>query len=604
MLNHLMPENSLLLLYMLVFLLLPVLLFFINQRYRAQRLMDFNQQLQQANAKFETLFEDTTDAILLIKNGKYIDVNTAALKLFGYADKGSFINAKAGTLAPKSQEDGTSSREKILSFLDQCIDKGSVQFEWQSRRVNSEIVWIEVIMTRITLMDETVVHLVARDIDEKKKMQVEIVERTLELEKTNNKLTEQKLIFESLFFDSSDGVSLFRNGQFIDCNRSLLEMLGYYSKEQFLSLALGKLFPQTQPNGESSKKAAVQHLKRCILSGSQRLEWQFLHRSGEPIWFELVITKICSTNKNYIHIVWRNIAENKQLKQQNVLNNKQLLATNKELQLSLNRLKQAQEKLVATEKMASLGGLVAGVAHEINTPIGIGLTGSSKFAEITANIYRQLNNQQLTERALKKYLVQAQDISELMVVNLKRGAELVSSFKQIAVDQTSEEMRSFIVKNYMQEILASLSSVTRYQNIVIELDCDDNVEVNSYPGAISQIFTNLIMNSIKHGFKEQLTGSIKIEIRKVDDYLLVKYKDSGRGIPKQNLSKIFDPFFTTNRDEGGSGLGLNIIYNIITNTFKGSIECRSEEQQGTTFRFNLCIAKVPESLSNERSLHI
>jgi len=261
----------------------------------------------------------------------------------------------------------------------------------------------------------------------------------------------------------------------------------------------------------------------------------------------------------------------------------ELEESNDELQFTIENLKNTQEKLIEAEKMASLGGLVAGVAHEINTPVGIGLTGITHFLHITEEINNLYNDDNLSQEELEEYLKTSAELARLINTNLDRTAHLIKSFKQVAVDQTSEEKRKFKLRHYIEEVLFSLNNVTKQTKLEIEVICEENIEINSYPGSISQILTNLIMNSIRHGFKSNEKGNINICVTQNNSEITFIYKDNGQGILSNNLDKIFDPFFTTNREKGGTGLGLNIIYNIITNSLGGSITCNSERGEGVEF---------------------
>ncbi|MDA7848151.1 transporter substrate-binding domain-containing protein [Sulfurospirillum sp.] len=257
--------------------------------------------------------------------------------------------------------------------------------------------------------------------------------------------------------------------------------------------------------------------------------------------------------------------------------------SNRKLENLLDSLKETQKKLIEAEKMASLGGLVAGVAHEINTPIGIGLTGITHFLHITEEIKNKYKLNNISQEEFEDYLADSFTLAAQINTNLKRTAELVKSFKQISIDQTHEEIREFNVKDYMNEILLSMNNILKKTNLKIELICKNSLTIKSYAGAFSQIITNLIINSIKHGYLKRENGNITIEISKKDNYFMLVYKDDGKGISKDNLTKIFDPFFTTNRKGGGTGLGLNIIYNIVTSKLEGSITCNSKENMGVEF---------------------
>ena len=185
----------------------------------------------------------------------------------------------------------------------------------------------------------------------------------------------------------------------------------------------------------------------------------------------------------------------------------------------------------------------------------------------------------MTKDEFETYLDNSKEIEGQINTNLIRTADLVRSFKQISVDQTYEERREFYLK--------SIGSRECRTNLKIDVDCDDELKIKSYPGSYSQIITNLIINSIRHGYDLDKTGVININFLKKDNYLILEYKDDGKGITKENLQHIFEPFFTTNREYGGTGLGLNVIYNIVTNNLKGIIKCSSELNKGTIFLITL-----------------
>lgn len=255
-----------------------------------------------------------------------------------------------------------------------------------------------------------------------------------------------------------------------------------------------------------------------------------------------------------------------------------------ELEKSIDDLKQTQTKLIESEKMASLGGLVAGVAHEINTPIGIGLTGITHFLDITEDIRKKYISNDISQKEFEQYIETSEELAIRINLNLNRTAQLIKSFKQVAVDQTNENKRVFNLKEYFQDIIFSLDNLLKKTKIKITIEAKEDININSYPGAYSQIITNLIINSIRHAFKENEKGKIIINIEKINNKLQITYIDNGKGIPKENLSKIYEPFFTTNRKDGGTGLGLNVIYNIVTSNLKGTIECKSKIGEGVVFK--------------------
>ncbi len=256
----------------------------------------------------------------------------------------------------------------------------------------------------------------------------------------------------------------------------------------------------------------------------------------------------------------------------------------KELKKSLENLKRTQDCLIQSEKMAALGGLVAGVAHEINTPVGIGVTAASHLEAKTQKFVEVYKAGRLSRGDFESYINIAMQSSNMILANMNRAADLIQSFKQVAVDQSSEERRSFKIKEYVNEILASLHPQFKKTPYEITVNCPDDFAVNSFPGAFSQILTNLLMNSLKHGFERLDKGTISIEILRVTEDVKITYQDSGRGMSEENLKKIFDPFFTTKRGQGGSGLGMPIVYNLITQTLGGTIQCSSTFGKGAQFK--------------------
>ncbi len=271
--------------------------------------------------------------------------------------------------------------------------------------------------------------------------------------------------------------------------------------------------------------------------------------------------------------------------------NKKIEEKNKALIKAMAQLQATQQELIESEKMAALGNLVAGVAHEINTPVGVSMTAASYLESTTEEIASLYKSGDMKRSNLEHYLNSAYKSSTLILRNLIRAAELTKSFKQVAVDQASEEERTFILKDYLNEIVKSLQPKFKHSQIQISIVCDENIELASYPGVFYQIITNLIINSLIHGFQNEPEGEITIEGRIQDKYLILHYSDNGKGITAEVINKIFEPFFTTNRKKGGSGLGLHITYNLVTHKLKGTIRCESVVNQGTTFIMQIPFSK-------------
>ncbi len=264
-----------------------------------------------------------------------------------------------------------------------------------------------------------------------------------------------------------------------------------------------------------------------------------------------------------------------------------LKETNKSLEDSLITLRQTQDHLIMSEKMAALGNLVAGVAHEINTPVGIGITAASFLTMKTRKFSKHINNENIDFHDLNKYMTLAKEASTIIETNLKRAADLISSFKQVGADQASRKKRLFFMKEYLNIVLYSLRPKLKEGEHRVFIDCPENFEVDSYPGVFSQILTNLVINSITHGFEVIKKGKIYIKITHEDNNMRFYYKDNGKGMDEKAVKRIFEPFFTTKRIQGGTGLGMHIVYNLVTQVLKGQITCSSSKEKSLSFLIDI-----------------
>jgi signal transduction histidine kinase len=267
--------------------------------------------------------------------------------------------------------------------------------------------------------------------------------------------------------------------------------------------------------------------------------------------------------------------------------NIKLAKTVSELQNSLALLQKKQHQLIQSEKMAALGGLVAGVAHEINTPVGIGVTAASLLEEKTSECAKLFATQAMKRSDLDAYFHLALESSAMILANLGRASDLIQRFKQVAVDQSCEEINEFHLKACLENHLMSLRPMLKNGAHTIQLQCREDLVVRSYAGALGQITSILVMNSQLHGFEELKNGTIALDIEEQGNDIVLEYRDNGRGIPKEHLEHLFEPFFTTKRNHGGTGLGLHILYNLVTQTLGGGIELESEYGHGVLFRIQI-----------------
>lgn len=253
----------------------------------------------------------------------------------------------------------------------------------------------------------------------------------------------------------------------------------------------------------------------------------------------------------------------------------------KELKLSYQNLKNTQEQLFESEKLASLGGLVAGIAHEMNTPIGIAITASSHLEILSTDLLNDIITGGIKKSKFESNIKDLFDSSLLISNNLKKAGDLILNFKEIAVDQSTQDFRRFNISQYLRSILSSLEEKIKGLEVIV--DCNEDLMIYSSPGTISQIISNLIMNSIIHGFDSKDNGIIKISISEKNEQYIIDYSDNGKGIDSKFLKSVFDPFYTTRRGQGGAGLGMHIVYNLVTIKLRGNIKCISELEKGAEF---------------------
>ena len=242
-------------------------------------------------------------------------------------------------------------------------------------------------------------------------------------------------------------------------------------------------------------------------------------------------------------------------------------------------LREAQRGLIEVEKLASLGSLVSGVAHEINTPLGVAVTASSMLTDRTSRLQRRFDAGELTAPELAEFLGTAREASVMVDRNLERAAQLVSSFKQVSIDHHSDERRRFALSDYLRTLLRSLEPNWKRRPVAFELDVEEGLDIDGHPGALAQVISNLIQNALVHAFADNEPGTLRLSARALGaDRVELVLADDGRGIPADVLPHVFEPFYTTRRGRGGTGLGLHITYNLVTARLGGQIEVQSSPE--------------------------
>lgn len=379
----------------------------------------------------------------------------------------------------------------------------------------------------------------------------------------------------------------------------MLEAAGVYefSKEHFISIEQDELMGMDQSviytNYEKfSEDAIVMSIE--VPSGQWliKTEYKSGFKGGTFVFYILMLFGIIfSIVIGYaVNLV---LKTNEGLNKIVELRTNDISKTNRELEESLEQLKTTQDQLIMREKHAALGELVAGVAHEINTPLGVCVTVNSYIDTLTATSTNHLKEGTLKKSELEATFDKINESSLILHENLDRASKLVLSFKKLATDQFLEEHRKIKLKEYMEYVLNTISPTFKNTQHEINLYIDDTLELLTYPGAIFQIFANLIMNSLIHGFEGDEKGHINIYAKERAGMMIMDYRDTGKGISPELRDKIFDPFFTTKRNEGSTGLGMHIVYNIVYQKLNGTIEqFESEEPEGVGVHFRITLPLI------------
>ena len=381
----------------------------------------------------------------------------------------------------------------------------------------------------------------------------------------------------------------------VQFNQAAQRLFGY-EKHEILDRSLATLLPKRYRKDHHKKVKSFDKSDKEFVNLREGSRVSGLRKNGEEFPIELDITKVeIKSEKLFIAAIFdisdrlvqqEKIAQqtlelkqnNQQLKHYQKMLEETVHERNDELELSTLSLNAATQQLIDAEKMVALGQMVSSAAHEINTPIGIGVTCASNVLEATTSLNGRINNNQLTKNDLTSYMAMVEQSAKIILSNMERAAELVHSFKAVSSDQVTDMQRLFNLNEYLEEILLSLNPRLGKTQHEVFITCDDNIVLDTKPGPLSQIIINLIMNSLIHGFEQMDHGTIRLAIKLMGGDLELIYKDNGKGLTEEQANKLFDPFYTTKKDEGGTGLGMHIVEDLVKNSLGGQIKLMPSEE--------------------------
>lgn len=429
------------------------------------------------------------------------------------------------------------------------------------------------------------------------------------LQRTQLSLLDSEAKFFGLFRQSPVPHTLVRNldGQFVEANDAWLAQYGYQlqdvigrtayelglwvnpAQRQDLVAALG-------PNGmvdrfEVEHRHRDGHTITCLMSGRSFV-------SGEERLILFTVVDVTRQRKAEQDIRSMNL----ELELRVQARTEKLETANQELSVALASVRAMQTELVRSEKLAALGSLVAGVAHELNTPIGNSVTVGSTLQFQVDDLAQAFEKGELRRSTLQLYLENAQRGTDILMRALTRASELIRSFKRVAVDQSSDQRRVFDLQTTLREVCLTLEPMYKNTPFDLTLALPDKVEMDSFPGALGQLVTNFVSNALQHGFEGRERGQMHVRaVAYGSDQVTLQFSDDGIGMTEDTRNRVFDPFFTTKLGQGGSGLGMNIVYNIVHDVLGGSIQIASSPDAGTLITVHIPVC-APLSATGESHL--
>lgn len=503
--------------------------------------------------------DNANDSVFWVtREGRFLDVNATACRYYGYSSE-EFRALTAQDINPEYTS------ATFARLWDALRVSGSLRKESVHQLRDGRIVPVESSLSLVRFEDQEIMCALIRDIASRKAAEEQVRLMNAELESRVEERTHElmssreryRLLVESLK-DRYVFYSLQSDGDLAYISPSVEQVLGYTPDEY--RLARPRRFTDSPVNEQ------VEARTRAVLRGEPQppYEAELRHRDGTARTFEILEVPVCDDRGRLLSVegIAHDITQHKH---------------------NLSLIRDQQGQLLENEKMAALGRMVAGVAHEINTPVGIGLTAASHFQERFENLRGLYARAAMKKADLDGFLAEADESLRMIRGNLDRAALLIQGFKGVAVDQSGEGRRAFDLKAYLDETLLSLKPALKKTPFEVAVECPPGLMVDSYPGALSHTITNLVMNSLNHGFDGVERGSIAIAAERAGDEIRLVYRDDGVGMTPEVRSKLYEPFFTTKRGQGGSGLGMHVVYTAVTQTLGGRIACESSPGRGATF---------------------
>lgn len=532
-----------------------------------RKLHESSSNLKRAEEVSRTILESSPNPIIVYDTyDNIIYLNPAFTRVFGWTAT-EFVNSNIPFIPAENKSETDQALAQVKTSNKEYIEFDSCRHNKAGENINVHIT--------------TAVY---RNLNHSIIGRVHTLQDITQRKKAESELKKRENLYRMIFENSPIGIVHYNEkGVVTACNDAMSRILGF-----FKSSAIGyNLLYELQ---NENLKSAVH---KVLNGGGASFEGEYKGISDESYsWIKAELRPIFENTETVAGIgIFEDITKRKQYEE--YLNQayseleKKVEERTFELKESLNALKKAQNDLIRSERLVALGSMVAGVAHEINTPLGIGVTATSYLNDKLQDISKLFEEGTLKKSDFENFLHITDESTTIVSSNLERATDLIQSFKQVAVDQSGEKRRKFNLNSYIHDVLLSLRPKYKKTSHTITVNCPDDIELDSYPGAFSQIITNLLNNSLIHAFENMEKGEIIFDIEKIEDELYFNYTDNGVGMEPRVANQIFDPFFTTKRTTGGTGLGMHIVYNLVSQQLGGYITCISDRDKGTQFKIVL-----------------
>jgi PAS domain S-box-containing protein len=528
-----------------------------------------------AEESYRKLFEGSVDGIYVTTpDGQLLDANPALARIIGY-DTSSELMREIGDIARTIYVDPKARAEYQLRMERDGTVRG---FEYQVRQRDRAVLWLSDSATAVRDENGHVVRYegVVRDITDQRRAEEAIAEGRRVLQ---------------LVVDTVPAVINVKNAdlRYILMNRYMAGIFGIEPGD-----AIGRTTSDLMSHYGAAKTDESD--RRVLESGKELGFYEEEYEDSSGVMRQWLVNKLpirgVDGRIENIVTVALDIGDRKRSEQE-------MRQAKDAAEAALRNLRETQNSLIEAEKLAALGRLVAGVAHEVNNPVGISLTVASSLERKIAVFAEEVARGNLRRSSLNEFVATNRDAASQLVANLNRAAELIQSFKQVAADRNYSDKRTFDLGELTEQVVMSLRPGLRKHNVTLTVDCEPNLTMNSYPGPYGQVLTNLFLNSLAHAFPEGNGGKVDINVRGIGLHNVeILFSDNGCGMSSDVRRKAFDPFFTTRRDQGGTGLGLHIVYSIVTNRLGGRLDLHSRSGEGT--RISIVLPRVaPMELAAE-----